>query len=89
MARSKVLAVTLAVAIAISPAPASAGIPIVIPLPAPASNPGVGMYGLVGCVAGIMIAAIDAGRRFNRELTGAEAASCGLLYWINLANRRP
>lgn len=61
---------------------------IVIPPPVVSgSSAGVGVFGLVGCVMGIMLAAIDASRRFNRELTGAEAASCGLLYWINLANR--
>ena len=85
MLRSKFLAVFVAAAISITPAPAAAGI-IILP-PVQNSTPGVGVYGLAGCVASIMLAAIDAGRRFNRELTGAEAASCGLLYWLNLARR--
>ncbi len=86
MARSKLLALTLAAAMTFSPATVKAGI---IALPIPANSTTVTGYALAGCVAGIMIAALDASRRFNRELTAAEATSCGLLYWINLANLRP
>lgn len=88
MARSRLVAIALSVAIAIAPAPSNAGIIFVPPVLQP-SGTGAGVYALAGCVAGIIFAAIDASRRFNRELTPAEAASCGLLYWINLANLRP
>lgn len=84
MARSKLLALALAASMMIAPAQVKAG---VIVLPIPANSTPVAGYALAGCVAGIILAAIDASRRFNRELTAAEAASCGLLYWINLANR--
>ncbi|MBX3514567.1 MAG: hypothetical protein KIT15_04650 [Xanthobacteraceae bacterium] len=85
MARSKLATLTLAVAMAISPLTAKAGV-IIVPPVAQASTSGAATFGLVGCVGSIMLAAIDASRRYNRELTTEEAATCGLLYWIKLAN---
>ncbi len=88
MARSKLLALTLATAIMFTPAPVRAGIVMPLVIPQGGSSSAVA-FGLGGCFAGILLAVIDAGRRFNRELTAEEAATCGLLYWINVANRRP
>ena len=86
MTRSRLVAIALSVAIATAPAPSQAGIFVPPPILGSPTSPALGV---IGCVTGIMLAAIDASRRFNRELTPAEAASCGLLYWINLANLRP
>ena len=85
MAKPKLTVLMLATALAIAPAPARAGI-IFVPPPVQGSGVGGAAFGLIGCVTGILLAAIDASQRFNRELTPAEASSCGMLYWINLAN---
>ncbi|MBX3519336.1 MAG: hypothetical protein KF835_04880 [Xanthobacteraceae bacterium] len=84
MAASKLVTLALAAAMTFSPVAARAGIVIVPPVVQPSS--GTAAFGLAGCVGSIILAAIDASRRFNRELTAEEAATCGLLYWINLAN---
>lgn len=47
-----------------------------------------GVYALGGCVLAIMIAAVDKGNKYKKELTTDEAATCGLLYWIREANKR-
>lgn len=46
-----------------------------------------GAYALPICVISIMLAAADKGQRWHRELTTEEAATCGLLYWVNAGNR--
>ncbi len=94
MNKNKFVVIALAAVLALAPVRASAGVPIVPPVVGPVVATGGGsgsaIYGLVGCVASIMIAAAVASREFNRELTAAEAATCGLLFWINRANaRRP
>lgn len=88
MRKSKFCAIALAAIIAFLPVRASAGVIIIPPAAAPGSGSGAGAYALVGCVASIMIAAIVASQEFNRELTTEEAATCGLLFWINRANAR-
>lgn len=84
VARPKFPTLALAVALAFSNTSVQAG-PLALTVPASSSS-GVGAFGLIGCVSSIILAAVDAGRKFNRELTAQEAATCGLLYWINLAN---
>src|SRR5690348_15831155 len=64
---------------------AFAGIPIRTP-PCPVGHshtpvwPGV----VIGCAASIVLSALVANFRDNRQLTTQEASSCGLLYWIPL-----
>ena len=38
---------------------------------------------VMGCAGGIILAAFHANYKFNRELTMAEAWSCGLLHWFS------
>lgn len=86
MTKLKVVAIALAAAIALAPATASAqrargfgsGI---------GGSGGVGVQILGGCVISIMIAAVDKGNKYKKELTTDEAATCGLLYWLREANK--
>jgi len=47
-----------------------------------------GAFALSGCVISIMIAAVDKGNKYKKELTTDEAATCGLLYWLREANKK-
>jgi hypothetical protein len=42
---------------------------------------------IFGCAAGIILAAVIANARDNRELNQSEAITCGLLFWF--AQPRP
>ncbi len=86
MARSRLLAFALATALAFAPAQSNAGIIVVPPVVAQGSS-GTGVFGLVGCVVSLMIAATDKGNKYKQELTTDEALTCGLLYWIREASR--
>jgi hypothetical protein len=81
MIRSKLAVVAVAVTLAFSSINANAAI---VATPAAAGSAGVGTFGLVGCVAGIMLAAVNKGNMGKGQLTGQEAASCGLLYWLSV-----
>jgi hypothetical protein len=37
---------------------------------------------IFGCAGGIIFTAIWVSRRYNRELTWNEAASCGVYFWV-------
>lgn len=88
MNKSKLAAVAVAAAIAFSPISASAQrVPVPVPVAGGSSGAGA-VYALGGCVIAIMIAAVDKGRKYKKELTNEEALTCGLLYWIREANRR-
>jgi hypothetical protein len=85
MLKNKITAVVVAAAIGLAPIAASAqGAP---PPPAVGTN-SAGAFGLAGCVVAIMIAAIDKGNKYKKELTTDEALTCGVLYWVKEANRR-
>ena len=43
----------------------------------------VAVWTVIGCAAGIVGTAIAANTTQRRELTPAEATTCGLLYWIS------
>jgi hypothetical protein len=45
---------------------------------------GGGPWPIFVCAGGIITSALVANATQNRELTWNEAASCGLLYWVNL-----
>lgn len=44
---------------------------------------GGGPWLIFACAGGIITSALVANATQNRELTWNEAASCGLLYWVN------
>ena len=46
------------------------------------------VWGIFGCSGGIIIAAMVANWQQNRQLTWHEAATCGLLFWVNPPKRR-
>jgi hypothetical protein len=86
MLKNKLTAIAVAVSIGLAPVAASAQR---APVPVPAGSVGAGhVYGLVGCVISIMIAATDKGNKYKKELTTDEALTCGLLYWVREANKR-
>lgn len=85
MARSKLLAFALATALAFAPAQSNAG--IIVPPVVVQGSSGTGIYGLVGCVLSLMLAATDKGNKYKQELTTEEALTCGLLYWIKEASK--
>lgn len=87
MLKNKLAAIAVAVAIGLAPVAASAQrAPVPVPV---GGSAGAGhVYGLVGCVLSIMIAATDKGNKYKKELTTEEALTCGLLYWINEASKR-
>jgi hypothetical protein len=84
MGKSKILAVVLAASMALSAPTAYAGCLAFVP--AAGKHFGPGPTGLVwaifGCSSGIIFAALVANYQQNRQLTAAEAASCGLLFWF-------
>lgn len=86
MLKSKFTAVALALALGFAPIGASAQRPGPVPIPVGGSGAGH-VYGLVGCVLSIMLAATDKGNKYKKELTTDEALTCGLLYWLKEANR--
>jgi hypothetical protein len=85
MSKSKLLAVAVAAAIGLAPVAASAQR---APVPVPAGSSAGHVYGLIGCVASIMLAAVDKGNKYKKELTTEEAITCGLVYWLNETTRR-
>ena len=88
MLKSKIVPVAIAAAIAFAPLSATAQF----------RAPGGGVFGgsstgngaliLGGCVISIMIAAVDKGNKYKKELTTDEAITCGLLYWVREANKK-
>lgn len=87
MLKNKLTAIAVAVSIGLAPIAASAQVRVPVPVPVGGSGAGH-VYGLVGCVLSLMIAATDKGRKYKKELTTDEALTCGLLYWIKEANKR-
>ncbi|MBX3514565.1 MAG: hypothetical protein KF826_12015 [Xanthobacteraceae bacterium] len=87
MLKNKLTAIAVAVSIGLAPVAASAQrAPVPVPV---GGSAGAGhVYGLVGCVLSIMIAATDKGRKYKKELTTDEALTCGLLYWVKEANKK-
>jgi predicted membrane protein len=51
-------------------------------------HPGVTIGPIFACAGGIILAAFAANYRDNRELTAAEAWSCGLLFWLSPPKRK-
>jgi len=62
---------------------AFAGVVQKVPLPCPAGHhTPVLPWVVIGCAGSIVLSAFVAGFRDHRELTTAEAWTCGLLYWV-------
>jgi hypothetical protein len=89
MARAKAIAVTVAAAIAFSSATATAGqmIPPGLHHSTSGSNPWV-PWVIIGCATMIVMTAMVANTRDNRQLTSPEAISCGILYWFQQMSAR-
>ena len=84
MLRSKIVAALVAAALAFSPVNVSAGGTPTPPPPASSSSAApVAVWLIFGCASGIILAAAVANARNGRPLTAAEAATCGLLFWLN------
>ena len=56
-----------------------------VPVPIGGSSGGnvVVPWVVMGCAGGIILAAFHANYKYNRELTMAEAWSCGMLHWFS------
>ena len=80
MSKSKMIAAVLAASLTLSAPNANAA---AIPVPAAAAGAtgaAAAVYGVMGCAALIMLAASIKAQLFKKELTPAEAASCGLTF---------
>ena len=83
----KLLIALVAVALA-TPAFATVVVPKPVPGPLFSRTAPVGPYIVFGCASGIIAAAIAKNAQGYGELTQAEAATCGALYWANAASGR-
>jgi hypothetical protein len=83
MLRSKIVAALLAAVLSFSAVSVSAGGAPPPPPAASSSAAPVAVWLIFGCASGIILAAAIANARDNRQLTAAEAATCGLLFWLN------
>jgi hypothetical protein len=90
MMKSKVLAAVLAGTLVFSSMHASTAGVIAPPPPAAATGASnaLAVWLVFGCAGSVMLAALVASQRDNRELVTAEAATCGLLFWLDGRRRR-
>ncbi len=65
------------------PNSASANPPKVVPVGGKHFGGGSGPWLIFGCAGGIILAALAANARDNRELTAEEAWTCGTLFWLS------
>lgn len=84
MLKSKIVAAIVAATLTFSSVTVCAG-GVAPPPPPPGSSTAVpvAVWLIFGCASSIILAAAIANARDNRPLTAAEAASCGLLFWLN------
>lgn len=83
----KLIAAALAMSLAASAVtPASASAKLVPPPVTYGSSSGAGAtwipFTVMGCASGIILAAMVANSRDNRELMAPEAWTCGLMFWF-------
>ena len=85
MKTNKLIAATLAASMALAAlSPANAAAVTRVPVGPTFGNGGtVALWSIFGCAGGIIISALAANYRDNRELTAPEAWSCGLLFWFS------
>lgn len=87
----KLIATVLAGSLAIgSFSTSTVAIARVIPVPPPSVGHAAPVvpWLIFGCAGGIILAAMAANARDNRELTMAEASSCGTLFWFSQAKAK-
>ncbi len=84
MTKLKLTSVAIITALLAAGAPtgASARPPTVVPVPGKTFGAGSGPWLIFGCAGGIILAALAANARDNRELTAEEAWTCGTLFWF-------
>ena len=82
MRRSTVAALAVIAALLLLPKQANAGVVIGGSTPPPPGHVGVVPWALMACPASIILSGIVANFWLNRQLTYAEAWTCGLLFWI-------
>lgn len=87
MKKSKLTAAVLAAAIGLAPVAASAQ-RLPVPVPVGGSSSAGAAASIGGCVLSIMLAAVDKGNKYKKELTTDEALTCGLLYWFREINKK-
>ena len=84
MKRSKLIAATVAASLALgSIAPTDALALRAVPGPTFGNGATWVPWAIFGCAGGIILAALAANARDNRELTAPEAWSCGILFWFS------
>jgi hypothetical protein len=87
MLKSKIAAAALTAMLLFTSANVSAGEVVLTPAPSSSVAP-VAVWLIFGCASGIILAAAIANARDNRPLTASEAATCGLLFWLNQPHPR-
>ena len=80
MGKSRIVAITLMAAMALSSSNGFGSTPVAAPV-IHHSNPVV-PYVIFGCAGSLVLAAFIANIQRKRQLTPAEAATCGLLFWF-------
>jgi hypothetical protein len=85
MTTKKLIAATLAATLATASLSTSASATVVAPRVPVATGGGnsVVPWLVIGCAGGIIVAALAANARDNRQLTTQEAWSCGTLFWFS------
>jgi hypothetical protein len=77
----------VATSLALSPTMSFAG-PAVVTGKTFGAGPTGWVWGIFGCSGGIILAAMVANWQQNRQLTWNEAATCGILFWVNPPKRK-
>jgi hypothetical protein len=84
MKKAKLLSLGLAAVIAFSPVGVGAQEAVGAPVGKVFGQGGAWVvWSIFGCSSGIILAAMVANWRNNRQLSGTEAATCGALYWFS------
>ncbi len=78
----------VAVSLALSPTMSFAGPAVVTAGKTFGAGPTGWVWGIFGCSGGIILAAMVANWQQNRQLTWNEAATCGILFWVNPSKRK-
>jgi hypothetical protein len=78
----------VAASLALSPATSFAGLGVVMAGKTFGAGATGWVWGVFGCSGGIILAAMAANWQQNRQLTWNEAATCGILFWVNPAKRK-
>ena len=88
MLKSKLAAAVLAAMLVFTSANVSVGGTAIVVPSAPSKVAPVAVWLIFGCASGIILAAAIANARDNRQLTTAEAATCGLLFLLSPPRQR-